>query len=260
VLIATGCEQYRGAPVLAAKGAFRAGAGLVGLAVPRVVRETAVLQLPEATYPPTADDEMLSEQSAQMLLETIAQYSALLVGPGLGEADSFIDALFNTNTIDKLPPLVVDADGLNVLAKRDNWHKHLPPNTILTPHPAEMARLMGVAMAEMKGMDRVETAVTQAQTWNHIVLLKGAYTVVANPDGQATILPFANPVLAVGGSGDVLSGVVLALLGQGLSPYAAAILGGYLHGATGEIHPGKSGLLAGEIANLIPKVNVKLQN
>lgn len=254
VMIATGCEQYRGAPVLAAKGAFRAGAGLVGMAVPKVVRETAVLQLPEATYPPTADDEMLTDQSAQLLLETIDQYSALLVGPGLGDADSFIDTLFNANTIDKLPPVVVDADGLNVLAKHDNWHKQLPPNTILTPHPAEMARLMGISMAEMRDKDRVETAVSQSQAWNHIVLLKGAYTIIANPDGQATILPFANPVLAVGGSGDVLSGVILALLGQGLSVYAAAILGGYLHGAAGELYRGKSGLLASEIADLVPLI------
>ena len=259
VLIATGCEQYRGAPVLAAKGAFRAGAGLVGMAVPKVVRDTAVLQLPEATYPATADDEMLSDQSAQLLLETINQYSAVLVGPGLGAADSFIDAFFNAATIDRLPSVVVDADGLNVLAKRDNWHKRLPPNTILTPHPAEMARLMGISMTEMKGLDRVETALTQAQAWNHIVLLKGAYTVIANPDGHATILPFANPVLAVGGSGDVLSGVILALLGQGLAPYAAAILGGYLHGAAGQLYPGQSGLLAGEIADLMPQVIVELQ-
>ena len=260
VLIATGCEQYRGAPVLAAKGAFRAGAGLVGLAVPRVVRETAVLQLPEATYPPTADDEMFSDQSANLLLETIEQYSAVLVGPGLGIADSFIDSFFNSQTIERLPPVVVDADGLNVLAKRENWHKQLPPNSILTPHPAEMARLMRIEMREMRERDRVETAVSQAKAWGHIVLLKGAYTVIANPDGQATILPFANPVLAVGGSGDVLSGVILSLLGQGLSPYEATVLGGYFHGATGQLYPGQSGLLASEIADLIPQVIFNLQN
>ncbi|MCP5084667.1 MAG: NAD(P)H-hydrate dehydratase, partial [Alphaproteobacteria bacterium] len=254
VLIATGCEQYRGAPVLAAKGAFRAGAGLVGLAVPRVVRETAVLQLPEATYPPTGDDLMLSEKSAHTLLQTIIQYSALLIGPGLGEATSFIKTMFNAETAVKLPPLVVDADGLNELAKLDNWHQRLPTNTILTPHPAEMARLMGISLAEMKELDRVETAVSQATTWGHIVLLKGAYTVIAAPDGRATILPFANPVLAVGGSGDVLSGVILALLGQGMGAYETAVLGGYLHGGTGEVWRGRSGLLASEIADLIPQV------
>ncbi|MCA9930531.1 MAG: NAD(P)H-hydrate dehydratase [Anaerolineales bacterium] len=252
VLIATGCEQYRGAPVLAAKGAFRAGAGLVGLAVPKVVRETAILHLPEATYPPTADDEMLSEHTAGLLLQTIDQYSAVLIGPGLGEADGFIDALFNAETIDRLPLLVVDADGLNILSRCEDWHKRLPPHTILTPHPAEMARLMRISMTEMKKRDRVETAMAQALAWGHIVLLKGAYTIVAHPDGKATILPFANPALAVGGSGDVLSGVILALLGQGVAPYEAAILGGYLHGAAGWFYPGKSGILAGEIADLIP--------
>ena len=254
VLIATGCDQYRGAPVLAAKGAFRAGAGLVGLAVPHIVRETAVLQLPEATYPPTDDDLMLSAATAQTLLPTIAQYSALLIGPGLSAAAEFIKTMFNADTAPQLPPLVVDADGLNELAKLDDWHQRLPTNTILTPHPAEMARLMGISLAELKQLDRVETAVSQATTRGHIVLLKGAYTVIAAPDGHATILPFANPVLAVGGSGDVLSGVILALLGQGMTPYDAAILGGYLHGATSQLYPGSSGLLASEIADLIPQV------
>jgi ADP-dependent NAD(P)H-hydrate dehydratase / NAD(P)H-hydrate epimerase len=253
VLIAAGCDQYRGAPVLAAKGAFRAGAGLVALAVPRVVRETAVLHLPEATYPPTDDDLMLSTASAHMLLPTISQYSAMLVGPGLGTAAAFIQAMFNAETAAQLPPLIIDADGLNELAKLEKWQQRLPAHTILTPHPAEMARLMGISLAEMTQLDRVQTAVSHAAAWNHVVLLKGAYTVIAAPDGRATILPFANPVLAVGGSGDVLSGVIVALLGQGMEPYEAAVLGGYLHGGTGEVGKG-SGLLASEIADLIPQV------
>lgn len=255
VLIAAGCDQYRGAPVLAAKGAFRSGAGLVALAVPEAVRDTAVITLPEATYPPVAAEKRLSAQSAKLLKEQLGKHSALLIGPGLGEASDFLNSLLTAET---LPPLVVDADGLNLLATMAAWHTKLPPHTILTPHPAEMARLMNITLAEMLQRDRIETARAQAQTWGHVVLLKGAFTVVAAPDGRVTIIPFANPVLAVGGSGDVLSGVIVALLGQGLAPYEAAILGGYMHGATSSLTKNRSGLLATEIADLIPQVWQKL--
>jgi NAD(P)H-hydrate epimerase len=112
---------------------------------------------------------------------------------------------------------------------------------------------MGISLAELLEMDRIETAVTQAQKWNQVVLLKGAHTVVAAPDGRATLLPFANPVLAVGGSGDVLSGIITALLGQGLVPYDAARLGGTLHGLAGERSGRDQGLLAAEIADFMPE-------
>ncbi len=262
VLIAAGCDRYRGAPLLAAKGAFRSGAGLVALAVPDVVRQTAVIALPEATYSPVADKKIMSAKSAEMLLADIKGHSALLVGPGLGEAADFMEALLSKGNrgAPPLPGMVVDADGLNLLAQMKDWPRRLPPNTILTPHPAEMARLMGISLAEMKRRDRLETAREQAQAWGHIVLLKGAYTVIAAPDGKVTVLPFANPVLAVGGSGDVLSGVIVALLGQGLEPFAAAKLGGYLHAATSTVAGSTSGLLAGEIADLIPQVVQRLRS
>lgn len=251
VLIAAGCDQYRGAPVLAAKGAFRAGAGLVALATPDVVRQTAVVALPEATYPPIAAEKVLAAETAVQLLPTLPQYDALLVGPGLGQtAVEFLSTLL---TAPHLPPLIVDADGLNGLAQLPDWPRLLPPDAVLTPHPAEMARLMGIPLADLLARDRVEVAQTQARAWRQVVLLKGAYTVVAAADGRVTILPFANPVLAVGGSGDVLSGLIVALLGQGVRPYAAAILGGYLHGAAAALYPGDTGLLAGEIADLVPQ-------
>jgi NAD(P)H-hydrate epimerase len=257
VLIAAGSDRYRGAPVLAAKGAFRAGAGLVALAVPELVRDTAVIALPEATYLPVADTAVLSAQAMEALRPELAACSALLVGPGLGQtAVPFMHALL---AADCLPPLVVDADGLNMLARLENWHTKLPPHTVLTPHPAEMARLMGISLAELLAQDRMTVARQQAQAWGHVLLLKGAYTVIAAPDGRVMVLPFANPVLAVGGSGDVLSGVIVALLGQGLRPYEAAILGGYLHGAAGTLYPGKSGLLAGELADLVAEARAVLE-
>lgn len=149
--------------------------------------------------------------------------------------------------------MVLDADALNCLSRLENWWERLPPRCILTPHPAEMARLMGISLAELLAMDRIETALAQAQKWNQVVLLKGAYTVVAAPNGRATLLPFANPVLAVGGSGDVLSGVIATLLAQGLPPYNAARLGGMLHALAGELCERDQGVLAAEIADFIPK-------
>jgi NAD(P)H-hydrate epimerase len=113
---------------------------------------------------------------------------------------------------------------------------------------------MGISLADLLTQDRVEVARAQAQAWRQIVLLKGANTVVAAADGRVTILPFANPVLAVGGSGDVLSGLIVALLGQGVRPYEAALLGGYLHGAAAALYPGDTGLLASELAEYVPQV------
>ena len=260
LLIAAGCDQYRGAPALAARGAFRAGAGLVALAVPSVLRLGISIALPEATYVDVEDDGGLTAVSAQIIHQSANNYSALLIGPGLGDADDFIATLFpaDGSTIDV--PMVIDADGLNCLARLDKWWERLPANCVLTPHPAEMARLMNISLAEMKGRERIETAVAQAKKWNQVVLLKGAYTVIAAPNGQATLLPFANPVLAVGGSGDVLSGVIVALLGQGLAPYDAARLGGFLHGLAGEFSKFDRGVFSGETADFVLEVINRILN
>lgn len=276
-LVAAGSEHYWGAPVLAALGAYRVGVGLVALAVPGVIRATAAGQLPEATYPPLAATRVLDGESARFLLEEFGAVEGILVGPGLGPAASFMQALLRTQPgqlsrsladevstpgLDRrLPPLVVDADGLNLLAGMPDWPERLPAETILTPHPGEMARLMGISLAELKTADRVALASEQATSWGHIVLLKGAYTVVASPDDRCTILPFANPLLAVGGSGDVLSGIIVGLLAQGMKPYKAAVLGGYLHGAAGELAKkeyGEAGMLAGELADWIPKARQRI--
>jgi len=253
LLIAAGCAQYRGAPLLAARGAFRAGAGLVALAVPTTLRLGISIALPEATYAVIEEEVRLTAVSAHNIHETSANHDALLVGPGLGDADDFITTLFPADGSVPDLPMVIDADGLNGLARLDNWWERLPANCVLTPHPAEMARLMGISLVEMKGRERIETAVTQAKKWHQVILLKGAYTVVAAPDGRATLLPFANPVLAVGGSGDVLSGIIGALLGQRVPPYDAARLGGTLHGLAGELSGQDRSLLATELADLLPE-------
>jgi NAD(P)H-hydrate epimerase len=259
VLVAAGSENYWGAPVLSGRGAYRAGAGLVALAVPEVIRATVASQLPEATYPPIPASHVLDAESAAYLLSGISGYQALLVGPGMGSADSFMDFLIAN--AGEQPPMVIDADGLNILAHREDWPTKLPPNTILTPHPGEMARLLNWTPAELKSADRVDVAGQAAQDWEQVVLLKGAYTVIAAPDGRRALLPFANPILAVGGSGDVLAGVIAAYLAQGLEPYEAAVLGGYLHGAAAELASasfGNAGLLAGELAGWIPEARMHL--
>jgi hydroxyethylthiazole kinase-like uncharacterized protein yjeF len=138
------------------------------------------------------------------------------------------------------------------------WPLLLPSKTILTPHLGEMARLMGVEIEEIRSEDRVELAKQAAIDWDCVLLLKGAYSVIASPDGRCAILPFANPALATAGSGDVLSGIIVSLLGQGVSPYKAAILGGYLHGAAAQISGIDSGLLAGEIADWVPEARQAL--
>ncbi|MCP4425413.1 MAG: NAD(P)H-hydrate dehydratase [Chloroflexi bacterium] len=253
-VIAAGSSHYWGAPMLAGRAAYRVGAGLVALAVPEKIRAAVAGQLPEATYPPVSDADILSATSFHFLQETV-KAKAMLVGPGLAAAEEFMAALL---AADALPPLVVDADGLNLLAEMEGWSQKLPPHTILTPHPGEMARLMDIPLAKLKERERVAIAQEQAEQWGHIVLLKGAYTVVAEPGGRAHILPFANPALGAAGSGDVLAGVIVGLLAQGMEPYEAAVVGSYLHAAAAELYPGDVGLLAGELADLLPEVRRRL--
>lgn len=246
-LLVAGSENYWGAPFLAAKAAYRVGAGLVALAVPTAVRPTVAGQLPEATYPPVQTWDAVSGVG---LRETAVTHQACLVGPGLGHAPEFLNAFLGT----ELPPLVIDADGLNFLAQWEDWPRRIPPNTILTPHPGEMARLIGT---NDLSADRIALAQKKAAEWGHIVVLKGAFTVIAAPDGRTMLLPFANPLLSVAGSGDVLAGLIVGLLAQGVAPFEAAVLGGYLHGAAGQLAQaqfGTAGLLASELADWVTAV------
>ncbi|MEZ4539729.1 MAG: NAD(P)H-hydrate dehydratase [Chloroflexota bacterium] len=256
VLIAAGSIRYWGAPALAARGAFRSGVGLVTLAVPQRLRPALAGQFPEATYPLVTDTDVLGVATANLLLGSLDNYRTVLVGPGLGDADSFMSAFLDglKEAKDAVPALVVDADGLNLLAATNGWPRRLPPNTILTPHPGEMARLSGLSLSAVRDEDRVELARDKAADWGHVVVLKGAYTVIAAPDGRTTILPFANPILSVGGSGDVLAGIIAGLGAQGVPAYESAVLGGYLHGAAGELASdfwGDAGLLASELADWV---------
>jgi hydroxyethylthiazole kinase-like uncharacterized protein yjeF len=158
-------------------------------------------------------------------------------------------------------PLVIDADALNALAQVDGWPEQLPPNAVLTPHPGEMARLCGCSTGDVAA-DRLGLARDKAAEWHAVVLLKGAYTVVAAPDGRTAVLPFANPALATAGSGDVLAGAIIGLLAQGLPPFEGAVLGGYLHGLAGELARqdiGDAGTVAGDLLARLPEAIRRLR-
>jgi hydroxyethylthiazole kinase-like uncharacterized protein yjeF len=273
-LIVAGSVNYTGAAYLAAAAATRSGAGLVTLALPGAIHSAVAARLAEATYILLPHElGVVSGEAARVVAGRLGGYDALLIGPGLGqeqETRAFLQALFGgggrkgrmgfvsaaegDGPPSKLPPLVVDADGLNVLAGWDEWHKLLPPETILCPHPGEMARLMGGNVSDVQS-DRVGTARARASEWGHVVVLKGAYTVVAGPDGSTVVEPFANPALATAGTGDVLAGAIVALRAQGLDAFAAAAAGAYLHGMAGELAArqiGYAGVVAGDVVSRLP--------
>ena len=253
-MIAAGSIDYTGAPVLAATAAYRAGAGLVTIAPPQSIHAIVASKNDEATFAPLPDrDGVLNGGSVEPLIERLGTYAALLVGPGLTTgARPFIEQLFTGRT---LPPLVVDADGLNILSRIDQWWTRLPNLTVLTPHPGEMSRLSRLGMKDIE-LDRMGAARKFARQWGHVVVLKGAFTVVAAPDDRMTIMPFANPALATAGSGDVLAGAITAMRSQGLNAYEAAVCGAYLHGVAGEIarrEIGSAGVVAGDLLMRLPE-------
>lgn len=279
-LIAAGSVNFTGAAYLAALAAYRLGAGLVTLAVPIPIYPILAAQLPEATWVMLPDEVgVIAGQAATVLLKELDKTQALLIGPGLGtekETGAFLRRVLHREEdghkgrmgfvgqekgegqsaqAASLPPLVMDADALKLLAKLEDWPKLLPSNTVLTPHPGEMAVLTGLSKEEIQS-DRVGIAQKFAAEWGHIVVLKGAFTVVVAPDGRTTIQPFATAALARAGTGDVLAGAIAGLLAQGVSAYESAVVATYLHGRAGELAAealgGTASVLAGEVLEMLP--------
>ena len=260
-LIVAGSSNYVGAAYLAASAATRVGAGLVTLAVPAGVLAAVAGRAAEPTYLPLPESEPgeLDAGAAEALISrSLPGYDALLVGCGLGQAPAtktLVRRLLCSGV--PMPPTVVDADGLNILAAQgDGWWERLSTPTVLTPHPGEMSRLTGASTREIQA-DRVGCAVRAAAEWNTITVLKGAHTVVATPEGRAAISPYANAGLASAGTGDVLAGVVAGLISQGVRPEAAAELGVFLHGEAGERvrdDLGAAGMVAGDLLAALPRV------
>jgi NAD(P)H-hydrate epimerase len=202
-----------------------------------------------------AQDGGVAAEAAEPLRAALRGYDALLLGCGLTQqpgAVAFVERLVAGG---ELPPTLLDADGLNCWARLDP-RPTLPAHAVLTPHPAEMARLCAATPGEVTA-HAWELARARAAEWNAVVLLKGPYTVIAAPDGTLAVLPVATPALATAGSGDVLAGAIAGLLAQGVPPFGAACLGAWLHGAAGrlcEAEIGPAGTMAGDLIGRLPRV------
>jgi NAD(P)H-hydrate epimerase len=228
-LLVAGCDRMPGAAVLAATAAMRGGIGKLTVHTVRSVRDILAVSLPEAIHDIDENEQYVSHIDWNKLPENI---SAVAFGPGLGTAKQTVSAMKDILDTVKLP-LVIDADGLNMLAENKTWLAFLPPYSILTPHFAEFERLAGKPSDDF---DRLERAKKFAQRYSVILVLKGHHTVVTFPDGRQFFNTTGNSGMATAGSGDVLTGLLLALLAQGYDPKHAAVLGVYLHGAAGDAY------------------------
>ncbi|MBL7125894.1 MAG: NAD(P)H-hydrate dehydratase [Dehalococcoidales bacterium] len=263
VLVVAGSVNYIGAAYLACSGALRAGAGLVTLATASSLQPVLAAKLTETTYLPLpeANTGIIAKEAAALINKNLKSYDVLLLGCGLGQSDSVSELISSLLFQKNLPLLVLDADALNTLARIPRWWQKLAGDAILTPHPGEMSGLSGLTIAEIQS-DRVGVARKYAREWQKTIVLKGAFTVIASPDGNCRISPFANPGLASGGTGDVLAGAIAGLVPQGLSLFDAASLGVYLHGKAGELVKdtlGDTGMLASDLLPVLPGVIKQLR-
>jgi NAD(P)H-hydrate epimerase len=257
VLVVAGSRRFIGAPVLAATAAYRSGAGLVTLAAPEGAYRLAAAMLLEQVHLPLAEtpDGHVSAEAAAVVRGALEGATASVIGPGLGNVESvrqLLEAVLLTEPALDTPG-VIDADALNGLASTYGWWERLTMPAVLTPHAGEMSRLMSRSVSAIQH-DRLDTALEAAIRWQQVVVLKGAHTIVASPDGRAAISPFANPALAAAGTGDVLAGIVGGLLAQGVAPYDAAVAGVHVHAeAAHRIGGWSSGLLASDLLLEIPR-------
>ncbi len=256
VVVLAGSLGFTGAAYLAATGAARTGAGLVRLLVADSIYPILAAKCTEvmATPVPEVAPGAVGHAAYDSVLRQLSTAEAGVMGPGLGRDRStwrlILDLALHADC-----PLVLDADALNALA--DSRKKtRLGKNRVLTPHPGEMARLLGKT-AEAVQADRPGAARRAAKEWGAIIVLKGAHTLVAHPDGRLSEDPHEVPALATGGTGDVLSGVIGALIAQGSDPYTAAVTGVYIHAAAGRRiahRMGDAGLLASDLLPELPLV------
>lgn len=257
VFFLAGSAGYTGAAFLACQGALRSGSGLVTLGVPESINPVMEVKLTEVmTLPlPETDEGTLSRDAVPAVLEQVRASRALGVGPGLSTCKD-VPEVVKTLVREADIPLVLDADALNSLADDPDILKSRKAPAVITPHPGEMARLLGTSTAEVQE-DRIEVAREAAAKWGVIVVLKGANTIIGHPDGRFFINTTGNPGMATGGTGDVLTGIITSFLGQGMSPLDAALAGVYIHGLAGDrvsLEKGERGLTAGDIVETLPLV------
>ena len=265
LLVIAGSLDYAGAALLACRGAGRAGVGLVTLAVPESLQPLFAAKVVEATTMALPEDDVEEVDPEPALARILDhEHDAILVGPGLrpGLATTELVRELIAAPGDDPAPIVLDAEALRSIATMDHWWDGERRPAVLTPHAGEFGRLRAGsghdpdADGDLVDDDdaRVAAARDAAGQWRQVVTLKGARTVVAAPDGTVAVAPYENPALASGGTGDVLAGAIAALLAQGLSPFDAARLGVYLHGAAGESvreRLGDAGLLASDLPDAL---------
>lgn len=241
VLVIAGSKGMAGAAILSARGALRSGAGLVQISAPEELFPILQIGVPEATC-----------ISRMLPPGKLGKYQAIVIGPGLGDDDSN-DSLIKLVLKSDCKAVVMDADGLNLIARHKEMMRmamKAEGRLIITPHPGEAARLLGCSVAEIQE-DRVSSVKKLADQTRAVTVLKGAGTLVASPGQNSYINTTGNPGMATGGSGDVLSGIIGALTGQGLSCLDAALAGVYIHGLAGDLaakNLGEYGMIASDIA------------
>ncbi len=281
-MIAAGSINYIGAAYLCAAGAYATGTGLVQCAVPEGIQMALAGRIPEATWLLLPNElGVISENASDLFLSKLQKVTAVLLGPGWGTEETtgkFLANILNQHQTGKkpknigfmpteengkqdqlqgLPPLVIDADGLRLLAKEKGWKKNLPKDTILTPHPGEMSALCGLTVEEIQ-KNRLSMVKEFSEKWGCIVVLKGAMTVIGNPNGQLCTIPFATSALAKAGSGDVLAGMITGLRALGMPAYEAAWAGAWLHAHAGLLAAQHMGSTASVTASIVLKMISKV--
>lgn len=251
VLLLCGSRGYTGAAYLAAMGALRSGAGLVFLGVPENIYAIEAVKLNEPVVFPLPDREgKLSEEAIPEILQRLPNVDAVLIGCGLGQSDG-TRAVVKAVLEQAKCPVVLDADGINVLSRHKDILRGRSFPTVLTPHDGEFVRLGG-----MIGEDRMASAEALSRELGCIVLLKGHRTCITD-GARGYRNTTGNPGMAVGGSGDVLAGILVSLLGQGLPPLEAAACGAWLHGAAGDLcarEMGQYGMLPSDMLTALPRL------
>lgn len=263
-LVIAGSLNYTGAALLSGQAAYRIGAGLVTMAIPSALHAALAGQLSEATWVLLPHENGFIRENAYINIEEpVKRATAILIGPGFGlhkTTGKFLSNFFAKYAgSGDLPPCAIDADGLKLLVELDNWWEQLPQNTILTPHPGEMSILTGLSTQEIQNQ-RIEVARDYSKRWNQIIVLKGAFTVVADPKGAASVIPVATSALASAGTGDVLSGIIVGLLAQGIAPYKAAVSGAWIHAQAGLLAANMIGNQASVVAGDVVEAIIDVMN
>lgn len=256
LLCVCGSLDYLGASLLVTRAAIRAGVGLACVAVPASLQSLIAGRVPEAVtvgLPEVAPGEVDAVAAAALLAER--KHTAILAGPGLRPGEGTRNLVRRLAAAEGVPA-VLDAEALNSLAVSDAWWTLVRRPLVVTPHPGEFARMDGSSVGDDDN-ERAKRAGAAAARWACVVVLKGAHTLIAAPDGRLLMAPFANPAMGTGGTGDVLAGILGSLLAQGVEPFDAGCLAVWLHGVAGEHvreRIGDAGLLAGELADEVPRI------